>query len=215
MTGSFRFPPGPFTTSLDYPRYPAGRAIALAAVAGLVGVCTTAIASALGWGFPSFGYLFETVVWKLVTIGMLIWGLQYFEHRRPDLAVVGYRQSEGWPVGEVRRRSRKAMVGLGVGAILFVPFSFLGTSAGNPSAYGSVHHASLVLILAQLLVCYRLLSSPRRRSSADGSNLGSDLGGPLRLHFSGRATTSNNGARFPLSFPSESFLASCAGGRET
>ncbi len=54
-----RIPPGPFTTSLGYPRYPAGRAIVLTEVAGLVGVCTTAIASALGWSFPSFGYLFE------------------------------------------------------------------------------------------------------------------------------------------------------------
>ena len=156
MTGPSRFPPGPFTTSLDYPRYSAGRAIALTAVAGLVGVGTTAIASVLGWGFPSFGYLFETVVWKLVTIGILAWGLQFFEHRRPNLVVVGYRQSEGWPVGEARRRSRKAMVGLGIGLILFVPFSFLGTSAGNPSAYGPVNHASLALVLAQLLVCYPL-----------------------------------------------------------
>jgi len=156
LTWPFRFPPGPFTSSLDYPRYPLGRAIALTAVAGLVGVCTTAIASALGWGFPSFGYLFETVVWKLATIGILAWGLQVFEHRRPTLAVVGYRQSESWPVGEARRRSGKAMVGLGVGFILFVPFSFLGTSAGNPSAYGPVRHASLALVLAQLLVCYPL-----------------------------------------------------------
>jgi hypothetical protein len=48
------------------------------------------------------------------------------------------------------------MVGLGTALILLVPFSFFGTPAGNPSADGPVHHASLALVLAQPRVCHPL-----------------------------------------------------------
>ena len=151
-----RLPAGPFTSPLVFPRYPATRAIALTATAGLVGVCTTATASALAWKFPSFGYLFETVVWKLVTIGILVWVLRFYESRRPSLSMVGFRQSPSWPAGEAHRRTRKAVAGIVVAVVLYLPLSFLGTSAGNPSAYGPVHRVSLALVLSQLLICYPL-----------------------------------------------------------
>jgi hypothetical protein len=70
------------------------------------------------------------------------------------LSVVGYRQLRSWPSGEAQRRTRKAVAGIAVAIVLYLPLSFLGTSAGNPSAYGSVHRASLALLLSQLLVCY-------------------------------------------------------------
>jgi len=107
-----------------------------------------------GLEFSLLRLLLETVVWKLVTIGILVWGLRFFENRRPSLSVVGYRQLRSWPSGEAQRRTRKAVAGIAVAIVLYLPLSFLGTSAGNPSAYGSVHRASLALLLSQLLVCY-------------------------------------------------------------
>ena len=156
VTGSFRFPPGPFTTSLDYPRYPAGRAIALTAGAGLVGLyhCHR-VGSGAGASLLS-----------------AIWSRQWCGNLSLLACSSGVCSSSStaaqpWPLSDTANqgvglsarpagRSRKAMVGLGVGVILFVPFLFLGTSAGNPSAYGPVHHVGLALVLAQLLVCYPL-----------------------------------------------------------
>jgi membrane protease YdiL (CAAX protease family) len=128
-----------------------GRAIVVTGIAGVVGFATDRAATSLGWHFPSFGYLAGEVIWKVATVVVMTAAVRRFERGRLDRATTGFADSPR------RMPGRQELVVVTLVALGAVAASKLvGSSASSPSSFGAVHHAGLVLVLAEVLVRYPL-----------------------------------------------------------
>jgi len=125
-------------------------AVGLTLAAGLLGLLTNRSARALGWRFPSTGYLVGELIWNAGTLGLLFWAIRHVTRERIDSGNLGLS-------GRPHRRSPYP-VGLAVvvGAVATVAAIVSSTSATNASTYGRVHHVGLALGLAEIIVRYPL-----------------------------------------------------------
>ena len=131
-------------------RIPLRVALALTLVAGGVGWCTDRIAVHAGWTFPSFGYLIGEVVWKLASLGVLLWALRRYERAPLQLATIGLGPDEAptetFPTGPFFL----------VLAVALVLAATVGTPATRASAYSPARHAGLGLAVTELVIRYPL-----------------------------------------------------------
>lgn len=129
---------------------------ALTVVIGVVGLGCDRFASAMGWTFPSFGYLATTVIWKLATLGLLGGAVLVLDGGRLNPVNLGLRRPEGWSPAETKARNRPAILGLLVTILLAGPFSLLGSSLGSASSYGGRLHVGAWLLACELILVYPL-----------------------------------------------------------
>jgi membrane protease YdiL (CAAX protease family) len=125
-------------------------AVGLTLAAGLLGLLTNRSARALGWRFPSTGYLVGELIWNLGTLGLLLWAIHRVTHDRIDPASLGLSVQ---PQSPAPYPVRLAVV---VGAVAAVVAILTGASATNANTYGRVHHVGLALGLAEIVIRYPL-----------------------------------------------------------
>ena len=126
--------------------------MALTAVCGGVGWVTDRVAVHAGYEFPSFGYLAGELVWKLATLGVLVWAVRRYDHQRLDARAAGI--ARGAP--DAPRSTYPARLAIGVLVVAIVVNSLYGSSASSTDSFGPTHKAGALLIVAQLLIRYPL-----------------------------------------------------------